>query len=135
MPSPPQEGDAPASLGTAGQRLWQAVDDLLELAEHERAILLAAARAADRLEQISAALADAPLVVTNYRGDQVSHPLLAESRQTALLLARLCAALNLPAGLEPDSPFEAPGQDRSKRSHRPGAPAQFRGVYRPGGSA
>jgi hypothetical protein len=134
LPSVPQDGDGIAGLGVAGKRLWQAVDDLLELAEHERTILLAACRASDRLEQISAALADAPLVVINHRGDQVAHPLLGESRQTALLLARLTHSLGLPAGIEEET---GPGPERSaRRTHRGSGGAWGpRGFYQPRGGA
>lgn len=110
-------------LGPAGQRLWDAVVADYELAAYEEAVLLQAARTADRLEAIAAALEGAPLTVQNSRGDMIAHPLLGESRQTAALLARLCAALGLPSGVQEDA-SEAP-QRSSRRTHRP----PYRGFY------
>lgn len=86
-----------------------------DLAVHEEAILEQACRAADRLGAMAGELAAAPLTVTNCRGDLTPHPLLCESRQTAALLARLCAALGLPAG---DQDPAAGRRTTSRRGHR-----------------
>lgn len=118
-------GGSDGTLGEAGRRLWDDVTDNWDIAEHERSVLLQACRAADRLDAMNSALAEAPLVVTNTRGDQIPHPLLCESRQTAALLARLCAALGLPSG-DQDA---AVGRGSRQRSHR-----GFYGLA-PGGTA
>jgi len=75
------------------------VDDF-ELDRHEALLLLQACRCVDRLDLMAGVLADAPLTVTNARGDQVPHPLLTESRQQSLTLSRLLASLRLPSGDE-----------------------------------
>ena len=112
---------ASGALGPAGLRLWESATGDFDLDEHECLILRQACRSADRLEAIAAALDGAPLTVSNARGDLVAHPLLNESRQQSLLLARLCAALRLPAGEE----GTAAPERSSRRTHRPA----FIGVY------
>ena len=47
----------------------------------------------DRLDALADALEDAPLTVTNARGDEVAQPLMVEARQQSIVLARLIAAL------------------------------------------
>lgn len=89
---------APAGLKVSGRRLWRSVVDEFELDEHELALLLQAARCVDRLDRLAEHAADAPLVVTNSRGDQVTHPSVTESRQQAITLSRLLASLRLPSG-------------------------------------
>jgi hypothetical protein len=90
----------PTGLLTAGRELWKSVVDVYELDCHESLLLLQAARCADRLDLIAAALEDAPLTMVNFKGDPVPHPLLGESRQQALALSRLLASLRMPAGDE-----------------------------------
>lgn len=126
MPSLAPVGDGSAQdrgLGPAGQRLWDSVLADFELSEHELAVLRQACRMADRLNAINEALRDAPLTVRNSRGDLTAHPLLGEARQTSALLARLCAALGLPSGVQDEAPG-APGRG-SRRMHRP----PYRGFY------
>jgi hypothetical protein len=128
--APVGSGAAPdGGLGPAGRRLWDDVTTDFELSAHEEAVLLQACRAADRLEAINDALTDAPLTVRNSRGDLTAHPLLGEARQTSALLARLCAALGLPSGVQDEAPG-APERG-SRRTHRP----PFRGFYGVPGSA
>ena len=90
----------PDGLLTAGKSLWHSVVDEFELDRHEALLLLQACRCADRLDSMAAVLADAPLTVTNARGDEVPHPLLTESRQQSLTFSRLLASLRLPSGDE-----------------------------------
>lgn len=90
---------APRDLQAAGKRLWKSVLTDLDLDEHEIALLRAACRTADRLEAIGEALADAPLTVANFKGDEVANPLLVEQRQQAQSLAKTLASLRLPTGL------------------------------------
>jgi hypothetical protein len=125
--APVGDGGAPdGGFGPAGQRLWESVVADYELSAHEEAILTQACRAADKLEAIDAALRDAPMVVDTRNGP-AAHPLLNEQRQQALLLARMVAALQLPAGEE----GPAGVQRGSRRTHRPAG--GFRGVYLPRG--
>ena len=71
-----------------------------ELDTHESLLLLQACRTADRLDAMATELATSPLTLTNFRGDEVAHPLLTESRQQSLALSRLVASLRLPSGDE-----------------------------------
>jgi hypothetical protein len=88
----------PQGLQPEGIKLWQAVTVDYELDQHELALLLAACRTVDRLEDIAEALQGAPLTVENKRGDLIVQPLLVEQRQQSLVLARLVASLRLPSG-------------------------------------
>jgi hypothetical protein len=88
----------PQGLQAEGIKLWQAVTVDYELDQHELALLLAAGRTVDRLEDIAEALQAAPLTVENKRGDMIVQPLLVEQRQQSLVLARLVASLRLPSG-------------------------------------
>ena len=94
----------PKGLATSGQRLWRSVVEGYDLDVHEELLLLEACRCADRLDRLATDSADAPLVVTNSRGDQVSHPSLVESRQQQITLSRLLASLRLPSGEETGRP-------------------------------
>lgn len=106
-------------LGMRGQRLW---DNLLSqdvALEDERnparEIALTACRTADRVEELERQSAAVDPVVEGRTGLMI-HPLFAEVRQQAALLARLVAALRLPD--------EASGK---RPQHR-----QIRGVQQPG---
>jgi hypothetical protein len=94
----------PKGLAATGRRLWKSVLDTYELDQHEELLLLQACRTADRLDRLDAEASTAPVTVTNYKGDQVPHPALTESRQQALTLARLLASLRLPSGDEQERP-------------------------------
>jgi hypothetical protein len=80
----------------------------LELDPHEELILVQAVRCVDRLDEMAEALKGAPLTVVNAKGDEQPHPLLVESRQQSLLLARLVASLRLPSGLSDDGELVRP---------------------------
>jgi hypothetical protein len=90
----------PDGLLTAGKSLWKSVTDEYELDVHESLLLLQSCRCVDRLDQMAEVLASAPLTLTNFKGDEVAHPLIAESRQQSLTLSRLLASLRLPSGDE-----------------------------------
>lgn len=94
----------PKGLEAAGRRLWRSISDEYELDVHEEALLLQAARTVDRLDAIAEALVGAPLTDTNFKGDPVTNPLLVETRQQSLTLARLLASLRLPSGEEEGRP-------------------------------
>lgn len=99
---------APSDFGTAGKRLWRSLHAELEFEEHELALLRAACRTVDRLEAIAEALEGAPLTVINFKGDEVSNPLMVEHRQQAQSLARTLASLRLPTGLTEDGELVRP---------------------------
>lgn len=88
--------EAPAELDDAGRSLWDDVLGRFELDVHERLLLLQAGRTADTLQRLADATKDAPLTVTNSKGDEVANPLLTEARQQSIVLSRLLAALRLP---------------------------------------
>lgn len=88
----------PAGLHSAGRRLWRAVLDAYDLDAHEELLLLQACRCADRLDRLAAEADAGPVTVTNHKGDEVAHPAMVEARQQSLTLARLLAALRMPAG-------------------------------------
>lgn len=90
----------PAGLGHAGKALWRRIasevdGDDLELRSDELLILEQAARQADTLATLEAALEGAPLVVRGSMGQDVAHPLLAEVRLGRAQLAQLLGRLNL----------------------------------------
>jgi hypothetical protein len=105
-------------LGARGQRLW---DNLLgqdtsleDEGNPMREVALTACRTADRVEHLEGLAATTDPVVEGRAGPMI-HPLLAEVRQQAALLARLVAALRLPD--------EATGKKPQRR--------QLRGVQKP----
>lgn len=102
----------PPGLGPRGRRLWRSLVDDFDLAEHERALLVEAARTADQLDALDAvARADGPML------DGRPHPAITEARQQRLVLARLLASLRVPEDPE----------DSAGRPQRRGA---ARGTYR-----
>lgn len=105
-------------LGARGQRLWDSLlaqDASLEDVQNPmREVALSAARTADRVDHLED-LARTTDPVVEGRGGPMIHPLLAEVRQQAQLLARLVAALRLPD--------EATGKKPQRR--------QLRGVQQP----
>lgn len=95
----------PPGLQAPGRRLWRAVLTDFELDEHERLLLLEAARTVDVLERLNdEVLAAESLTVTNRRGEPVAHPAAVEARQQRLALARLLASLRMPSGEEETRP-------------------------------
>jgi hypothetical protein len=113
---------APSGAGKAGAALWAAVLDKYELEEHELLLLREAVRTVDALDALEARVAaDGPLLASS-QGER-AHPALVEARQQRIALARLLAALRLPAG-------EEEAGDR-----RPQRRQGVRGVYGVGGVA
>src|ERR1700691_1637936 len=93
---------APKDSGPAGRKLWRSVAGEWDLDVHEQLLLTEACRTADRLADMADLLATAPMTVENRFGELTAHPLLVESRQQSIVLARLLAALRLPEGDEGD---------------------------------
>src|SRR4029453_19195978 len=94
---PGNEPKWPPGLKSGGRRLWRAVTGSFVRAEHEGLLLGQACRVVDRLDWLAEQVGDDLLV------DGRPHPALVESRQQAIVLARLLAALRLPdeAGDQP----------------------------------
>lgn len=103
--SPPR---APKGLGPAGRRLWRDVHrpdadgSHLELRPDELTVLAAAARTADELVALEAALADAPTVTAGSKGQDRVHPLYGEVRAHRALLSTLLARLDIPEDADDD---------------------------------
>ncbi len=89
-----------------------------ELEEHELLLLREAVRTVDVLDDLTAQVAADGSVVESPQGSK-AHPALVEARQQRIALARLLAALRLPAGEESEA-----GGDR-----RPQRRMGVRGVY------
>jgi hypothetical protein len=110
---------APVGAGPSGRRLWRAVTAEFDLDEHERALLLALVRQVDRLDQLERLIVAEGLTVTGH-GSVKIHPAVVEARQTAIAVARISAALRLPAGDEDGQAVNDP---------RPQRRSGVRGVY------
>jgi hypothetical protein len=105
----------PEGLHSSGRALWRSVIGEYELEQHEAVLLLEACRACDLLDDLARIIdAEGPMI------DGRVNPAVVEARQLKIALARLVAALRLPAGEEGD---EQQGARRPQR--RVGA----RGVY------
>jgi hypothetical protein len=87
----------PKGAGPSGKALWRDILGKFELEEHEMALLREAVRTVDDLDGLAAVVARDGRTV----GAKV-HPALVESRQLRLVLARVLAALRMPAGDERD---------------------------------
>jgi len=110
----PEAVSAPTGLATAGTALWSSVTGRYDLDAHEGALLLQAARTADRLDALAAVLDREGVTL----GTGAVHPALVEARQQGLTLARLVAALRLP-------------EDDAEGLHRPQRRGAPRGAYGP----
>jgi hypothetical protein len=91
----------PKGTGPSGTKLWRDVLSKYELEEHELALLREMLRTVDLLDKLAAITAREGLMVKGAWGSK-PHPAVTESRQQKIALARLTAALRLPAGDEND---------------------------------
>jgi hypothetical protein len=113
----------PTGTRTSGRRLWAAVLEQYEFEEHELALLREIVRTVDLLDRLHAVAEVEGVTLTAADGSVRVHPAVVEARQARIGLARLQAALRLPAGEEDD------GVD----SRRPQRRVGVRGVYGLGG--
>jgi hypothetical protein len=95
IPAPPK------GTGVNGGKLWRDVLGKYELEEHELALLREMVRTVDLLDRLHAITARQGLMVEGPHGSK-PHPAVTEARQARIALARLTAALRLPAGDEND---------------------------------
>ncbi len=112
VPAPPKGAKA------GGVRLWRDVLGKYDLEEHELALLREAVRTVDLLDALAAITEREGVMVEGPHGSK-PHPAVTEARQSKIALARLTAALRLPAGDEGD---QAVGR-------RPQRRVGARGVY------
>lgn len=106
----------PSKLGSAGKKLWSAVTNDFELAEHELAQLEEACRVRDTIGVLRRQVDEDGTMILSSQGARL-HPGIAEIRAQQLTLARLLATLAVP-GLEDDALPASSG---------------VRGVYSPAG--
>jgi hypothetical protein len=119
------ENDAkntPKGLGSSGRKLWRSVADAFDLDYHEELLLREACRTADVLDRLDVEAAGSPVTVINFKGDQVAHPALSESRQQRIVLSRLLASLRLPSGEAEERP-QRRGASRGSYAARGGLKA------------
>ncbi|WP_200936357.1 hypothetical protein [Marmoricola sp. Leaf446] len=98
--------EAPPGLGARGRDLWRAVAGDYELGVHERIILAEACRTTDLLDKLESLVVSNGLTVEGPQGMK-ANPAVVEVRQQRITLARLVAALRIPA--------EAPDAPRTQR--------------------
>jgi hypothetical protein len=102
---------APAGLNCRVAGLWQQVTAEYQLSEHERLQLGQACETADIIDRLRARERKEGDVVDSPHGAK-TRPALVELHQQRIVLARLLAALKLPAGLE--TPDAKPRQHRER---------------------
>jgi len=95
IPAPPK------GTGVNGGKLWRDVLDKYELEQHELMLLREMVRTVDLLDKLVAITTREGLMVEGPHGSK-PHPGVVEARQARIALARLTAALRLPAGDEND---------------------------------
>ena len=86
----------PSGLDTEGCRLWREIVGEFDVNEepHKRRILFDACRTADLIERLDDAMGGQPLTVRGSMGQEVIHPLLAQSQSARTQLAQLLSRLN-----------------------------------------
>lgn len=91
-----QLANPPTGLSDAGTALWTSIAGTWVLRADERQVLADAAREADLIARLSAALASSPLTVLGSQGQEVASPFVSELRQHRNCLAALLRQLKLP---------------------------------------
>ena len=91
----------PEGAGPSGRRIWREINTEYELGEHERALVVALVRQVDRLDALEKLITEEGLMVHGH-GTSKIHPAVIEARQSAIAVARICAALRLPSGEQDD---------------------------------
>lgn len=99
--------DPPNGTGPSGQALWTDVLGKYELEEHEQALLREAVRSVDQLDTLHAIVEREGLIIDGPNNAPRTHPAAVEARQLRIALARIIAALRLPAD-EDDTNLKRP---------------------------
>lgn len=125
MPSDQDQPALPKGLAASGRRLFKSIvsdcaNQGLSLDSRELIWLEQAARLADRVVELEDRLAGDDFVVRGHAGQPVANGLLAESRQTRELLARMLGRIRV------DAPVEAAGAPAGVNQHRAAANARWR---------
>jgi len=92
----------PAGSSAAAKRLWSSVLEEFALDEHELVLLTQAARITTTLDRLDADARRDGVTVATTNGASKPSPCVVEARQQAISLARVLAALRLPAGAAGD---------------------------------
>lgn len=87
---------APTDLATTGKTLWRKLVGAYTFEPAELALLEAAARQADTVAALEAAIAEDGMMVTGSAGQPRLNAAVAEARQGRLAFAKLIAALAIP---------------------------------------
>ncbi|WP_327654771.1 hypothetical protein [Streptomyces sp. NBC_00483] len=101
---------APEGLGERGLRLWNDTLEKLELDPDELLLLEEAARLADELDTMGAALDEGDLLSKGSRGQPVANPLIREIRGHRLALSRILRQLGATRPGEDDQERLTPSQ-------------------------
>jgi hypothetical protein len=125
--SKPRTPPAPKDTRASGKRLWSSILAEYELEEHELALLREMVRTVDQLDQLQAIIDRDGLLVTGQGLGKKVHPAVVEARQLRIALARLAAALRLPAGDEESGDAKV-GTRRPQRRVGVRGPYRLRGV-------
>jgi len=96
----------PTGTCAGGRRLWASITSDYDLDEHELAVLTEAVRTVDLLEKLEAAIRSEGAIVESSQGRK-ANPAAVEARQQRITLARLLAALRMPAGEDGDEQANA----------------------------
>ena len=107
----------PTGARASGIRLWDSVLSEYELEEHEMALLREAVRLVDVLDALDRVVRAEGVLHDTPQGLR-AHPAVVESRQQKIALARLLAALRLPAG-----------EEEAGETRRPQRRVGVRGMY------
>jgi len=121
---PDKRPPAPANLGARARRLWVAINADYDLDEHELALAVEVVRTVDLCERLDEIIHRESVINASPHGER-AHPAAVELRQQRITLARLLAALRMPAGDEDDQPT----------GRRPQRRTGARGTYRMRGPA
>ena len=106
---------APSGLGAAGKSLWRRLCDTYDFEVHELAVVELAARQADDVAALEAAIAEAGVTVRGSAGQPRLNAAVTEVRQGRLALAKILGQLALPAETEPD---ERPMTARQRQAQK-----------------
>jgi hypothetical protein len=126
MPEP-RAPSAPKGTKASGKRLWASILREYELEEHELVLLREMVRTVDQLDALQAITEREGLLVAGQGLGRKVHPAVVEARQLRIALARLAAALRLPAGDE-ESKDAKVGTRRPQRRVGVRGPYRLRGV-------
>lgn len=128
IPAPPR------GTGVNGAKLWRDVLGKYELEEHELALLPEITRTADLLDKLHAITSREGVMVSGPHGSK-PHPAVLEARQARIALARLTAALRLPAGDEGNPAAHRRPQRRiGMRGVSPSSPTRLNEDLQPRGA-